>query len=848
MKPIFTKSLIIFSLLITCTMGQSQFSTDAYTLYLQENQNLTYQNFQEKFLAKNPYYKGFDTDTPWNEYAYFDTIVDNYKVTDQEKELLKQNRFVVTERLNFDCFGTAFHDIYVKDLPVFISTDAILHALHASYDQILIDLEISLLKPNLSTFLDSFYDAFPQLMDKYEDINSLHAALEDVDLYVTIARSLLMGTKLTPQLTSQEKIDIMWNAIQNENLSKLPLFSERERELDFSQFTVRGHYNNENLRDYFKAMMWLGRMDFFLTPPPKNPWQEPWSREEIRRMNLGAFLLNELIELTEIRASIQQNEDIITFMVGESDNITPTELSDVIEIQGLTSAEELLNDETYDAYLAALKESNGSEQKILSQFMMMDPFSKEPGELPISFRLMGQRFIVDSYIFFNVVFDRIIYQDKKIWRPLPDPLDALFALGNDDALQLLKDELETYAYSSQLAALRYLIDSYDEEFWQSSLYNVWLNAIRQLNPPKSHVGLPLFMQTAAWHQNKINTQLASWSQLRHDNLLYAKQSYTGATGCLYPHSFIEPVPEFYAQIAAFAENAQNYFDQIESNSYELWAIKYYFPRLKTIMDKLELLARKELDGQPFSTEETDWLKEMLFEGGMSGEPPYTGWYSELYYHPDDAANSEYIVADVHTQPTDEFGTIVGNVLHVGTAKINLGIFLTENSSSAGKPIAYIGPVMSYYEHVTKDFKRLTDELWTDKVNSDELPDRPDWVNIYLTNVDGNMYEQGRELSSVVYTDVQDEPVSALHSFQLYQNYPNPFNPETTLKYSIPNPSHVTLSIYNVLGEKIVTLVDKEQTSGVYAVKFNAGWLPSGIYFCRLQTEQYNETIKLMLIE
>jgi hypothetical protein len=336
--------------------------------------------------------------------------------------------------------------------------------------------------------------------------------------------------------------------------------------------------------------------------------------------------------------------------------------------------------------------------------------------------------------------------------------------------------------------------------------------------------------------------------LRHDNLLYAKQSYTGATGCLYPHSFIEPVPEFFAQIATFAENAQNYFDQIESDSYAMWSIKYYFPRLKTIMEKLEILARKELGGQPFSTEEADWLKEMLFEGGMSGEPPYTGWYSTLYYHPDDAAISNYIVADVHTQPTDYSGAIVGNVLHVGTAKINLGIFLTENSSSAGKPVAYIGPVMSYYEHVTNNFKRLTDELWTDMVNSNELPDRPDWVNIYLANVDGEMYEKGRELSSVVYTDVQDEPVSALHSFQLYQNYPNPFNPETTLKYNIPNPSHVTLSIYNVLGERIVTLVDKNQTTGVYTIQFNASWLPSGIYFCQLQTDQYNETIKLMLIE
>ncbi|NOX89993.1 MAG: DUF3160 domain-containing protein, partial [Calditrichaeota bacterium] len=117
---------------------------------------------------------------------------------------------------------------------------------------------------------------------------------------------------------------------------------------------------------------------------------------------------------------------------------------------------------------------------------------------------MGQRFIVDSYIFSNVVFDRIVFKGEKIWRPLPDPLDAMFVLGNDDALPLLKEELTNYKYASQLAALRFLVDSYDTAFWESSLYNVWLNAIRALNPPENRDGFPFFMKTAAWRQNKLN--------------------------------------------------------------------------------------------------------------------------------------------------------------------------------------------------------------------------------------------------------------------------------------------------------------------------------------------------------
>ena len=106
---------------------------------------------------------------------------------------------------------------------------------------------------------------------------------------------------------------------------------------------------------------------------------------------------------------------------------------------------------------------------------------------------------------------------------------------------MLQEELEEYKYSAQLASLRYLVDAYDDEFWDSSLYNVWLQAIRLLQAPADQTALPYFMQTTAWQQEKLNTQLASWTQLRHDNLLYAKQSYTfGYPVCSYPHSFVEP--------------------------------------------------------------------------------------------------------------------------------------------------------------------------------------------------------------------------------------------------------------------------------------------------------------------
>jgi hypothetical protein len=88
----------------------------------------------------------------------------------------------------------------------------------------------------------------------------------------------------------------------------------------------------------------------------------------------------------------------------------------------------------------------------------------------------------------------------------------------------------------------------------------------------------------------------------------------------------------------------------------------------------------------------------------------------------------------------------------------------------------------------------------------------------------------------------------LISYELYQNYPNPFNPSTMIRFNLPQSLFVTLKVYDVLGNKVATLIDEYKSAGSYEVEFNAGALSSGIYFYTLKAGSFTQTKKLVLLK
>ncbi len=104
------------------------------------------------------------------------------------------------------------------------------------------------------------------------------------------------------------------------------------------------------------------------------------------------------------------------------------------------------------------------------------------------------------------------------------------------------------------------------------------------------------------------------------------------------------------------------------------------------------------------------------------------------------------------------------------------------------------------------------------------------------------------LGSYEYSDevLVDNPAPS--NYALQQNYPNPFNPVTTIKYSLPLKSQVELVVYNTLGEKVKQLVNGEKEAGSHSVELNATGLPSGVYFYRLQANNFTQIRKMILLK
>jgi hypothetical protein len=585
-----------------------------------------------------------------------------------------------------------------------------LDALHRSYDEMLTQIELSVMVGRLGSLLDAMLVRLPAS----DNLSSETA--RDLDLFLSVGKGLLAGSYSAPvagadPASVQAVYDKAMSAV---GIDTVDLFGTA-RDLDFSQFAPRGHYEGHTiLSRYFRAMIWFGRTDLRLIETRGD------GSQVFRRRQFDAALgLRSLMGDDEL-ASWHAVDDVVTAFVGEHDYMTIPEIDRLLAALGVVNGFDLAG-RSDDEIQRAITDGGYGAQRIASQVMIKG--AGAVGSLPLdrSFALFGQRYVIDSHVFSNLVMDRV--GNGQVLRVLPNPLDAAFAaLANDQAVSFLSEELGKYAYAPDLEIMRRLVDAHPASYWEGSLYTTWLGTLRTLSPNTASAGpaadgMPSVARSEAWGSRMLATQLGSWAQLRHDTWLYAKQSYTVGTVCEYPDAYVDPYPEFYASIARFAERARALISALPTPATSYWQewVPAYLDSLKGTMATLKDMAEHQRSGMPHSAESVAFVNRAVrLFGGGSGAPSLEGWYPQLFLEPLRALEEDPTIADVHTDIGGDTPPRAASVLHVGTARPRLMV-VTVNGCNG--PRAYAGPVFSYHEVTEPGVTRLTDAVWGSRITS-----------------------------------------------------------------------------------------------------------------------------------
>jgi len=708
----------------------------------------------------------------------------DFRLDSTELRLFKTNGFVVSERLGGPSFGATFYNLWHNDLPVFISCDALLQAWHRTYDAMLEEVEETYLFNSVQQILDGMA---ARVLEAWAEAGSgvLKDSLLDADYFLAVARSLLAGTNvLVPSALGQDaRVAETLADVQALQMVLKTNFLGECRVVDFSQFKVRGHYTHtERLSRYFRCVMWLGRTDVAVAGGPFDRGCGPIYASP--RESGTAIVLWDLLNRSDQFATWRNFDQVIQAFVGWSDSMNFAQLGGLLSGAGIKSLSDVTDLATLERLQADILNGELGIQNIRSDYFV-SPLGGQV-QLPRSFLVFGQKFVPDSWAFSQNVFDSILWvesgQTNKIERRVPGALDAAFAiLGNNQVVPGLVAQMkgrfvdpdrphalawrDGKPYQHNLAAVRAVMDEQTADAWESNIYMSWLACLRELSAPTIGSKYPESMRTHAWALKTLNTQLASWTQLRHDTILYAKQSYT-AEACVYPAGFVEPRVEFWQRLGATATRAANLIaslayagtyllvtnqwevDPITGESYSvattnsipMAAIQSnqvtHLRRFANTLAALQGLAVKELAQQCFSSDDEKFVDGLMEEnqGGGCGWHRYSGWYPRLFYrtiywaHDQEfhtaygAGAQDALVADVHTDVPSPPGD-PGSVLHEAVGPVNLMMIAVDNGADR---FVCAGPVLSHYEfEVLGAPRRLSDEEWRNiRFNNSFPPDVP----------------------------------------------------------------------------------------------------------------------------
>ena len=641
--------------------------------------------------------------------------LENYPLSADQQQMLSTNGFVVLPpdpNNSYREFYQVYENLRYESTPTFVTTDAVYHVYHLIFDKMLRDLERENFIPALQSLTSTMLQESARQYESVAGTSLEEPALRNVAFFGVAARLLELSDSIPNAAAALVDSELaLINAQQGTAISPIwdrtDLPEDKKLIEDYSQYIVRGHYTlSPELGRYFKTMIWYGRMTFRL-------------RDDFETQR--ALLLTEALHKAgdpQGTSALQLWQDIYeptAFIVGKADDLSYIEYGNIADqIYGENPDLIKLADENLLAQFKATAEQLPAPQ-INSMWVWI---WEDRGEATQGFRFMGQRFTLDAYVFGELIWRKVGTADQP--RDLPRALDIPAAMGSEEALNILNDLGEnSYAnYNEQMAKIQDKVSSLEVDSWTQNVYWSWLYSFRPLIRVKNET-YPEFMRTQAWSRKEINTLLGSYTELKHDTILYAKQVMAemgGGPGMeVPPHGYVEPNPEAYARLYALCDMTYQGLNNRNMLSYTTKA------NLENLMDLLKLLqsaAERELIDEQL-TEDEYW--RLQFFGGEIEALTIAAADKET------EDNSSRDLSDMRAALVADVATGMGRVLEEATGNPTpIYVILPDQPLRVA-----LGAVYTYYEFQVESSQRMTDETWHTVLDSGSVPDLPTWTDLFV---------------------------------------------------------------------------------------------------------------------
>ncbi|MBD5477677.1 MAG: DUF3160 domain-containing protein [Lachnospiraceae bacterium] len=616
---------------------------------------------------------------------------------------LAQNGFVVCGG-----GGSEFFEIYeanrYNQIPNFVTVDSMMHTYHLYFAYLLKNIERSYLSDSLAQLSKRMLAASIAQYEALEGTEWEHAAKRNVAFFTVGAKLLDDSTVVEDYVADIVNYELDHiNSAEGIDVSEISEIYE-----DYSQYVPRGYYEgDEKLEQYFRAMMWYGRMHFL---------------QDNEDMDRSALLMTRAVAGdSEAYALWESIYAVTSFFAGASDDSGVCEYAPlIVEAYGDASTKDLIGNEE------AFADFHARTAALAPPQINSIPIADGTDNVISGFRFMGQRFTIDAAIMQRLIDSNV--EDRM----LPDVLDVPAALGSDTALQILEENGSTaYAgYMDNMNLLREALGQENPELWSASLYAGWLHTLRPLLTVKGE-GYPMFMQSEEWLKKDLECFAGSFTELKHDTVLYAKQVMAEMGGgedmeIIDFRGYVEPEPEVYARFADLADATRQglkTYNMLTADDEE------NLKRLSEMAERLKEISNKELLDETLTDEEYRFIED--YGGNLEHF-----WYESVkdsgdYVFPDEYPSA--LVVDIATDPN-------GSVLEVATGNPSQ-IYVVVKVD--GKLRIATGSVYSFYQFTWSD--RLTDTKWRIMMgfqvneegyyNQDAPIERPDWTGSYRYKYD-----------------------------------------------------------------------------------------------------------------